>query len=128
MQENIPQIIKDVGFDFSWDEEKVWRLDEPISEIDIKKLEWHFDVAFWSENGIYNLTPREVINNSKKHREEYQRVMNCDLKYPLDIMKNKGRWLLLDGLHRLTKLYINGYKIVKVRKIPRERISEIINF
>lgn len=27
MEEKIPQIIKDVGFDFNWEEEKVWVFD-----------------------------------------------------------------------------------------------------
>ncbi|HNZ86355.1 MAG TPA: hypothetical protein PLD95_02010 [bacterium] len=127
MQKELPQIIKDVGFDFSWDEGKVWKLDEPISEMDIKELEWHFDIPFWCENGDYNLTPGVVINNPKKHKKEYERIMLCDLKYPLDIMENNGKWLLLDGLHRLTKAYIQGNKTVVVRKIPRERIPEILH-
>jgi hypothetical protein len=128
MQENLPQIIKDVGFDFSWDEKKVWELDEPILEMNIEELEWHFDIPFWCENGVYNLSPRQVIDNPEKHKKEYERTMNCDLKYPLDIMENKGKWLLLDGLHRLIKAYINGDKKVQVRKIPREKIPEILNF
>lgn len=127
MQENLPQIIKDIGFDFSWDEKKVWQLDEPTIEMNISELEWHFDIPFWCENGVYNLTPREVINNPENHKQEYDRAMNCDLKYPLDIMENKGKWLLLDGLHRLMKAYISGDKKVLVRKIPRERINEILS-
>ena len=35
----LPKIIKDVGFDFSWDESKVWALDVPVEEIDITELE-----------------------------------------------------------------------------------------
>jgi hypothetical protein len=37
----------------------------------------------------------------------------------------RGRWLLLDGLHRLTKAKMTGQKKVKVRKIPREAIPKI---
>lgn len=127
MQENLPQIIKDVGFDFSWDEKKVWQLDEPIIELNIDELEWHFDIPFLSENKDYDLSPREVINNPESHKEEYDRAMNCDTKYPIDIMENKGKWLILDGLHRLMKLYIDGKKIISVRKIPRQRINEILS-
>jgi hypothetical protein len=53
-------------------------------------------------------------------------MLRADLSYPIDIMENKGRWLILDGLHRLVKAYKNGQKTVKVRKIPRERTSEIL--
>jgi len=51
--------------------------------------------------------------------------MNADLSYPIDIMENKGRWLILDGLHRLVKAKILGFDKVKVRKIPRTEILKI---
>ena len=63
----------------------------------------------------------------KEYKEEYSRTMKADLSHPIDIMKNKGRWLVLDGLHRLVKLAILGEKKVKVRIIPREKIPEITN-
>lgn len=48
-----------------------------------------------------------------------------DLTYPIDIMWNKGRWTLLDGLHRLVKAYLRGNKTVLVRKINSKYISQI---
>lgn len=126
MRKDIPQIIKDVGFDFSWDEKKVWALDYPVEEIDLDELIWHFDIPFhWHDGGIYNLKSMEIINDPEKYKDEYERTMKADLSHPIDIMKNKGRWLILDGLHRLMKAYIQGQKKVKVRKIPRERIPDI---
>ena len=123
----IPQIIKDVGFDFHWSEEKVWRIEATITEMDIRELLWHFDVPFLDEGGErYKITPREVMEHSDEHPEEYKRTLNADTRYPLDIMENKGRWLILDGLHRLMKAYLNAEKSVRVRIIPRERIPEIV--
>ncbi len=90
-EEKIPQIIKDVGFDFSWSEEKVWKLDVPVEEMSINELTWHFDIPFLWENGVYNLTSREVIEHPDEHKAEYDRTMNADLSYPIDIMENKGR-------------------------------------
>jgi len=52
--------------------------------------------------------------------------MNSNLNYPIDIMQNKGRWLILDGLHRLIKSKILGMKKVKIRKIPRFEIPNIL--
>lgn len=118
----IPKIIKDIGFDFHWSEEKVWKLDIPIEEISINELIWHFDIPFWEH---YQLKPIDVINNPLKYKDEYKRIMVSDLQYPLDIMYWKKRWLLLDGLHRLTKASILGMKTVHVRKIPKEAIPQI---
>jgi len=122
----LPKIIKDVGFDFHWASEKVWKLDIPVEEVDISELEWHFDTPFWrTKNGFYDLCPNEVLKNPEKHKEEFGRTMKSDLSYPLDIMFWKGRWVLLDGLHRLVKAKQLGMKKVKVRKIPKSSISKI---
>lgn len=40
-------------------------------------------------------------------------------------MMNKGRWTILDGLHRLLKAKILGLEKVNVRKIPVSEISNI---
>jgi hypothetical protein len=122
----LPKIIKEVGFDFSWDESKVWALDYPVEEIDINELSWHFDIPFWSTaDSYYDLKPNQVINESSKFQEEYDRTMQSDLQYPIDIMENKGRWLILDGLHRLVKAKIQNNSKIKVRKIPRDQIPNI---
>jgi hypothetical protein len=119
---DVPQIIKDVGFDFWWDIEKVWKLDYPIEEISISELDWHFYIPFWNN---YNLKPIDIIITPTKHKDEFDRTIKCDLSYPIDIMFNKGRWLILDGLHRLVKAKIQGLTHVKVRKIPRSEIKNI---
>ena len=127
MKKVLPKIIEEVGFDFSWSEKKVWALDVPVEKIDIKRLEWHFKIPFWStKNGYYDLKPNDVINFPENYQEEYNRTMKADLSYPIDIMKNKGRWLILDGLHRLVKAKILGKTKVEVRKVPRDKIPEIV--
>ncbi len=123
-----PQIIKDVGFDFNWDSKKVWLINEPIVDMDINELLWHFAIPFWEaqDTDDYNLTPWEFIKDTQKHTDHNQKIKKANLAFPIDIMENKGRWLILDGLHRLMKAYQQGLHKVRVRKIPRSRISEII--
>lgn len=123
---NVPKIIQEIGFDFHWSEEKVWALNIPVEEMGIKDLVWHFDVPFWNKsNGYYDLSPNEVLEDSEKYKEEFERIVKSDLSYPLDIMFWKGKWLLLDGLHRLAKAKQSGMEKVRVRKIPIEAIPLI---
>ena len=123
----LPKIIKDVGFDFNWSEKKVWSLEVPVEELDISELDWHFEIPFWStQGGFYDLTPSQVLSDPRKYEIEFIRIENSDLNFPLDIMLWKNKWLLLDGLHRLVKLKKLGMKKIKVRKIPQEAISKII--
>ena len=126
MNKELPQIIKDVGFDFSWSEEKVWALSVPVEDMDIKELEWHFEIPFWSTtDGFYDLTPNRVLKEPETYRDEFERILKADTNYPLDIMFWKSRWLLLDGLHRLVKLKQQNIETIKVRKIPVDFISKI---
>ncbi len=127
MVTKVPRIIEEVGFDFYWDEKKVWELDVPVEEMDIKDLEWHFDIPFWWTGGEkYNLKPKDVLADQEKYITEYERIKKADLSYPLDIMFWKNRWLLLDGLHRLVKAKQLGMKKVRVRKVPKESIPLIL--
>lgn len=130
MKKGIPKIIEDVGFDFDWDPKKVWALDEPVTEVDINELMWHFDIPFWEikDTDDYNLSPNEVIKEPDKeeHSLHWKKIREADTKHPIDIMENKGRWLILDGLHRLVKAHTQGQNKVRVRIIPRSRISEIL--
>lgn len=122
----IPESILEYGFDFDWDEQDVWKLDYPTQEIVTEILEWHFDRPFWNwDSEWYVLKPIDVINNPNKFKSEYDRIMNSDISYPIDIMENKGRLVILDGLHRLVKCKILGMDKVKVRIIPRSEIPNI---
>ena len=122
----VPESVLEYGFDFDWDEEDVWKLDYPPQEIDIDLLEWHFEIPFWNwNNEWYVISPNDVIKNREYYKEQYDRIMASDIAYPIDIMENKGRFVILDGLHRLVKCKILGMNKVKVRIIPRNEIKNI---
>lgn len=123
-----PEIIRRVGFDFAWDERKVWALECPIISMSRSRLDWHLDVPFlWTvPDGYYDLLPRDVIDNPEDYPEEYTRTMQSDTSYPIDIMFWRKNWLILDGLHRLMKLNIEGVSDIQVRKISKEAIPLIM--
>ncbi|MBQ6437978.1 ParB-like nuclease domain-containing protein [bacterium] len=123
---NIPQSVLESGFDFNWDEKDVWALNYPPQEISIDQLAWHFAVPFWNWAGQeYVLTPNQVMAAPQKYQAEYDRIMAADTAYPIDVMENKGRLVILDGLHRLAKLKLQGCTQVPVRIIPRSEIKNI---
>ncbi len=124
-----PQIIQDRGFDFSWDIEKIWKLDEPEVSVPIETLLWHFEIPFWEQEGTddYNLSVWDTFAHPEKEISHWKKIQDADLKYPLDVMPNKWRLLLLDGLHRLAKAYLSGEKEIRIRIIPRSRIPEILH-
>lgn len=116
-----------VGFDFDYDAQKVWKLNLPTEEMDIDELIWLLDIPFWWQNGgKYNLTPNTVLNNPDKYERKYKKILNADLDYPIHIIYWKNSWMILDGLHRLSKQKLNEAKKIKVIKVPHEAIPLII--
>lgn len=126
---DLPKEIQEEGMDFHWDNQKMWSLDIPIEEMDVGKLEWQLDLPFWDHAGSkYNLCPRDVLKNIEAYPDHKKRVLNADITHPIDIMENQnGKLEILDGVHRLVRLILEGSEKVKVRNIPREYISLIEN-
>ncbi len=91
---------------FDWDNDKLHKLDIPVTMLPIDALEWHLDVPFLDS---YTLTPREVLNDwyvrNDDYAEECKRVRAADTKYPIDVYLNHTHWTILDGLHRFMKIY-----------------------
>jgi hypothetical protein len=125
--DQLPKEIREQGMDFHWSNQKVWDLDIPVEELDIYELEWQLDLPFWShDDGKYNLCPREVMEDMDKYPDHKERILRANISYPLDIMENQnGRLELLDGMHRLVRLIMNGQQRVKARKLSRELIPLI---
>lgn len=53
-------------------------------------------------------SPKNVIDDPKKYKEDYKRIMNSNLKYPIIIANNN----IIDGVHRLTKAYLKNRKYI----------------
>ena len=126
----LPEEIKEHGLDFHWDNQKVWSLNIPVEEMDITELEWMLDMPFWhnkdEEEINYTICPSEVIRDIHLYPFHKERMMKAKIEYPIDLMQNKhGRWVILDGVHRLINLIQQGERKVKVRRISRDLISQI---
>lgn len=124
-----PNFIKKYGYDFPKDTKKVWELDIPVEDLDINEITWHFELPFWNYNDIpYSVKPIDVMKYKDKYSIQYERIINADTSYPIDLIddrKRTGKLLILDGLHRLAKLYLEGASTVKVRIVPRTKIPYI---
>lgn len=119
---------KSIGFNFgNWEEELIWALDIPTEEINLKELLWHLDIPYWENDDKerWTVSPRDVINKEVGTTIEQKRVKNVEVKYPIELFKNDGKYFILDGLHRLTNLYINKLEMLRVRIIPKDRFWEV---
>ena len=71
----------------------------------------------------WNLTPWEVIKKKGGSKGHQKRTEKADAKYPIIITKYKSKYVVLDGVHRLVKAYLNGKKKVKAKVVPKRYLS-----
>jgi len=111
---------------FDWDEHLLWSLDLPVEDFPTRALAWHLDLPWWKgESGLFTVRPRAVIHYPSRHPEQYARTLNADLRYPLHLTLNEGRWTIMDGIHRLLKAVMLNRDHVAVRKVPASAFEVI---
>lgn len=124
-----PKILTDVGLNMFVNTIELRDFDVPVSEINIQDLLWHFDMPVWEkdETDDWNLTPWEVIHKKSGTTEHRKRVQDADLQHPLIITRYKDRLVILDGVHRLAKAYMEKSSAVKAKVIPYDYLAKRIN-
>jgi len=115
----LPKILN-IGFHA--DEPKLWAADIPVEEIPISEIEYNLDIPYLEQEGTedWNLSIRMLIDNFDKEPFHAKKVNEADLKYPIEIYSHKGKWIILDGVHRLAKAVKLGRKTIKVRKVSEK--------
>lgn len=108
------------GIDFHWDVRKLWAAALPVVDLDVADLAWLLDLPFWTVRGRSNVRPLEVATGPDGFADEYARVMRSDLQYPINVIWLQGRWVTLDGLHRLLKAHILGHVPITAKTAYRD--------
>jgi len=111
-----------------WIHEEILRKqDIPVEDIDISKLDHNLDICYleslWTDDR--NLSPKMLIKNFIYEKKHAKKVENADTIYPIEIYFFKWKRIILDGVHRYTKIYMSGVKTIKVRKITEEILPKI---
>lgn len=121
-----PPIIEEFWYSIDWDVEAIWALDLPIETLPTSDLIWHLDVPAWPFRGrSYVITPNQVMAEPKTYSGEFSRIERCDTAFPIDVTRHRGRWMILDGMHRLAKAVARGETELRVRKVPRSAVRTL---
>jgi hypothetical protein len=117
----LPSVIETYWYAFDWNVEALWALDLPAEPFPLSRLEWMLDIpAFLFEGKGYVLTPRDVLKQPYRHADEYARTQRASLVFPIEITWYRGRWVILDGVHRMLKAHELGHESIMARKVPRK--------
>ncbi len=104
-----------------------YELKVKVVQIKLSDLEYLIKQLIWKNiETNQDLSPEMVLNNPVEHPDEYMRIKNADLGYPIILDSNYD---FLDGLHRITKAYsekreyimayIIDIKLLKYTKIAK---------
>jgi disulfide oxidoreductase YuzD len=108
---------------------KVYSTDMMIAYADIfkpKETKQNVNLLFdiiknqnaWSNDNGDVYSPQQLLNDpsNKKYKEDFKRINESNLKYPIIIIKSKSDFSVANGYHR----------IVKAKQIGKKEISSFI--
>ncbi len=115
-------------FQLFWDVRKIWSLNLPVRRKPIEEFLWHLDLPIWPSSppeSIFDLKPRYVLANLESFPDHKEKIDKADISYPIETMNFGKRLVILDGIHRLCKQYIDGINEISYRVIERENFDLI---
>ncbi|MFI5728619.1 hypothetical protein ACIA49_00765 [Kribbella sp. NPDC051587] len=102
----MPAELREVFPPTRWQLEKLWALDLKVEPVEVADLVWMFELPLWQLDGErFKVTPNQVAETPMNYRPHYQRVMDADLDFPINLVAYRGRLVVLDGVHRLLKAH-----------------------
>ncbi|MCY4542575.1 MAG: hypothetical protein OXB95_09340 [Rhodobacteraceae bacterium] len=115
-----PAVIERYWYSIDWEVGALWRLELPVREVEVQRLAWHLDVPVWtdSDGKPYSAAPRQVMSHPQRHEVHYRRILSASLAFPLEVFRNGGKLMILDGIHRLAKARLICRSTLPVRQVP----------
>jgi hypothetical protein len=122
----VPPSIQAIMPNVTWDRARLARLELPLCDIPVASLRWQLDLPWW-RNGdrVFSVTPNQVRNAPERFVVQWRRTLDSDLDWPIHLL-DRGRLVLLDGVHRLLKADVLEMRTISARVLDVTRFSEIL--
>jgi hypothetical protein len=126
----LPESLQGIFFGFLWDTHKVWRLPTESSIVAFDQLAWLLELPVWTTvrgEARFDLAPKTVLASPQQFPDRWRRILEVDLVYPLEMFRSdQGRWVILDGYHRLARHRIELSANIAVRLHPDHYKARIL--
>jgi len=111
----VPPSLQCVLPNVSWDRARLHALQLPIHQVALDDLRWQLDLPWWRDGERYfAVRPTDVHREPGRYPTHWLRTQNADLAYPIDLLES-GRYVVLDGVHRLLKAALAGRTTISAR-------------
>jgi hypothetical protein len=126
LQAEMPEAIRHALPVALWNKEQLWALDLPVNDVNVNTLDYLLDLPIWDFNGDrFQVKPSDVLAQPSRYPDHYQRILNCDLSYPIHVTRQNGRLTIADGLHRLAKAAVQGDATIKAMELSPLQLASI---
>jgi hypothetical protein len=110
--------------------EQLWKLSKnnKVREIPVEDLKNFLEIKFWNYRLATNpaeiqYSPMEILQNPNLSSAHYNRISNVDISHPILIYRHgESKSIMVDGLHRLARLWQDEKKIAHVRYITKRQL------
>ncbi|MBK1884650.1 hypothetical protein JIN85_19700 [Luteolibacter pohnpeiensis] len=133
MKKYVPPELSEHILPFNWDVRRVWEQASVITQRPIADFDYLLDLPLWSslpkQGMLFDISPREVMAYPERAPHQTLRIQNACIDFPIDLLHYQGSEWVLDGVHRIAKLWMKHEDTLNVRVhgeeiIPRIRIEE----
>lgn len=141
----VPPSIQAIMPNVTWDRARLARLELPLRDIPVATLRWQLDLPWW-RNGdrVFAVTPNQVRNAPEHFVVQWRRTLDSDLDWPIHLLDrppqpsraaarpgeagpcDRGRLVLLDGVHRLLKADVLEMRTISARVLDVSRFAEVL--
>ena len=118
----MPDSVRRSLLPWEWSRDQLWALALPARSMPLQTLQSVFQVPLWrGEDGTpFATRPDDVLAAPERYPSQFDRMLQANLAYPVDITRWRGAWIVLDGVHRLLKAAHLGLAEVAAREVPCE--------
>jgi hypothetical protein len=109
-----------------WNRRAIWQLDLVVQTAPLGDFTWHLDQPFWSSQPPqprFDLRPRAVLEDPDQYAAHHKRILAADARFPLDVARFGSRIVILDGIHRLARMYRTHEELIRFRLVPQDAIA-----
>lgn len=124
----LPAALHGIFFPFRWNKQALWGLPTSVTFLPVDELSWHLELPVWSTQPpqpLFDLRPLDVISQPALHAHHWQRILDVSLEYALDLFEYNGRWVIMDGCHRLAKHHVLHSVEVPARLHPARLLERV---
>lgn len=119
MVKSIPAELEHHVLPFNWDVGRLWTLPCAVRDEHRARFDYLLDLPFWSSvpdaGMLFDLVPMTVIQDPASAPHHAERILSTDTSYPLEFLEYRDKCWILDGVHRLSRLYMSGVARVRIR-------------